>query len=145
MKMNDKILEDTLPRNCCTFCSHLSLEGPDKNFKYYIKCILNNKIPNANNYCEFFNQEYTNITTCDLDNLYLDFLEVSLRIKYEDYLNSLYWKLFKENTLKKHNYTCSNCNSMNNVDVYHINKKLGRETDADIIVLCNKCHLNNEI
>ena len=29
MKNDNKILEDKLPRNCCTFCSHLSLEGAD--------------------------------------------------------------------------------------------------------------------
>ena len=34
MKRENKILEDKLPKNCCTFCSHLSLEGPDENFRY---------------------------------------------------------------------------------------------------------------
>ena len=48
-----------------------------------------------------------------------------------------------ENTLKKYNYTCSVCNSIDNVDVYHINKKLGREIDEDVVVLCNKCASNN--
>ena len=143
MNKDNKILEDKLPRNCCTFCSHLSLEGPDENFRYYIKCVINNKIPKPTDYCQFFNQEYTNLTTCDLDFLYLDFLETSLRIKYEDYINSLYWKLFKENILKKYNYTCSVCNSLDNINVYHINKKLGRETDEDVVVLCNKCASNN--
>ena len=142
MKNKNKILEEKLPKNCCTFCSHLSLEGPDENFRYYIKCIIKNHIPNPSDCCEYFTQEHTNLTTCDLDYLYLDFLETSLRIKYEDYLESLYWQLFKENTLKKHNYSCSSCNSSENVDEYHINKKLGRETDEDVIVLCDKCSSN---
>ena len=139
MKNDNKILEDKLPRNCCTFCSHLSLEGPDENYRYYIKCVLSNKIPSPTDCCEFFDQEHTNLTTCDLDYLYLDFLETSLRIKYEDYLNSLYWHLFKDRVLKNHNYTCSMCNSREDVDVYHINKKLGRENEEDVIVLCSKC------
>ena len=139
MKKENKILEDKLPKNCCTFCSHLSLEGPDENFRYYIKCIIKNTIPNPSDCCECFSQEHTNLTTRDLDYLYLDFLETSLRIKYEDYLDSLYWQLFKENILKKHNYSCSLCNSSEDVGVYHINKKLGRETDDDVMVLCSKC------
>ena len=143
MKKDHEILEDKLPKNCCTFCSHLTLEGPDENFRYYIKCVINNNIPNPTDCCEFFNQEHTNLTTYDLDNLYLNFLETSLRIKYEEYLSSLHWILFRENTLKKHNYTCSVCNSIDDVDVYHINKKLGRETDEDVVVLCYKCIQNN--
>lgn len=139
MKKDTKILEDTLPKNCCTFCSHLTLDGPDENFRYHIKCVISNKIPRFTNCCKFFDQEHTNLTTCDLDDLYLDFLETSLRIKYEDYLKSLHWQLFKTNTLKKCNYTCSICNSTDNVDVYHVNKKLGRETDEDVVVLCSKC------
>lgn len=134
-----KILEDNLPRNCCTFCSHLSLEGPDKHYRYYIKCIINNSIPNPTDYCKHFTQEHTNLNTNDLDNLYLNFLETCLRVKYDDYLQSIYWQIFKENILKKHNYACSLCESTTDVDVYHINKKLGRETDDDVIVLCSKC------
>lgn len=54
MKRENKILEDKLPKNCCTFCSHLSLEGPDENFRYYIKCIIKNSIPKPSDCCEFF-------------------------------------------------------------------------------------------
>ena len=132
MKRENKILEDKLPKNCCTFCSHLSLEGPDENFRYYIKCIIKNSIPKPSDCCEFFCQEHTH--------LYLDFLETCLRIKYEDYLDSLYWQLFRENILKKHNYSCSMCNSCEDVNVYHLNKLLGREKDEDVIVLCSKCY-----
>ena len=85
MKRENKILEDKLPKNCCTFCSHLSLEGPDENFRYYIKCIIKNSIPKPSDCCEFFCQEHTHLITCNLDYLYLDFLETCLRIKYEDY------------------------------------------------------------
>lgn len=107
MDNKSKLLEESLPRNCCTFCSHLSLEGPDENYRYYIKCIVNNCIPNPRDYCKYFDQENTNLKTSDLDNLYLDFLETCLRVKYEDYLKSLHWQVFKEKMLEKHNYCCS--------------------------------------
>ncbi|MEG1408548.1 MAG: hypothetical protein RSD36_01790 [Terrisporobacter sp.] len=140
MNNNNKVLEDKLPKNCCTFCSHLSLEGPDESYRYYIKCIINDSIPNPSDYCKYFKQEHTHLNKDDLDDLYLNFLETSLRIKYEDYLNSIYWKVFKENILNKHDNSCSICKSKNNVDVYHINKNLGRETDEDVIVLCPLCY-----
>lgn len=143
MDNKSKLLEESLPRNCCTFCSHLSLEGPDENYRYYIKCIVNNCIPNPRDYCKYFDQENTNLKTSDLDNLYLDFLETCLRVKYEDYLKSLHWQVFKEKMLEKHNYCCSICNSTDNIDVYHIDKKLGRETENDVVVLCSKCFANS--
>ena len=109
-------------------------------FRYYIKCIIKNSIPKPSDCCEFFCQEHTHLTTCNLDYLYLDFLETCLRIKYEDYLDSLYWQLFRENILKKHNYSCSMCNSCEDENVYHLNKLLPREKDEDVIVLCSKCY-----
>lgn len=140
MNKNNKLLEETLPKNCCTFCSHLSLEGPDENYRYCIKCVINDSIPEPNHYCKYFNQEHTHLNTFDLDNLYLDFLETSLRVSYEDYLNSIHWKVFKEYILNKHEHSCSICKSNNKVDVYHINRKLGRETDEDVVVLCPHCY-----
>lgn len=139
MNNNNKILEEKLPKNCCTFCSHLNLEGPDENYRYHIKCVITNEVPVPSDCCKYFDQEHTNLTTNDLDYLYLDFLETSLRIKYEDYRKSLYWKIFKDNILNKYGLSCSQCNSTKDVDVYHINKKLGRETDEDVIILCSDC------
>ena len=139
MNNKNKVLEGNLPKNCCTFCSHLTLEGPDENFRYCIKCTITDEIPKPTDYCKYFDQEHTNLTTYDLDSLYLNFLETSLRIKYEDYRKSLYWELFSQKFLEKNNYSCSYCNSSHNVDVYHINNKLGRENEEDVIVLCSKC------
>lgn len=140
MNKNNELLETTLPKNCCTYCSHLSLDGPDENYRYSIKCVINDSIPQPSDYCKYFNQEHTNLNTYDLDNLYLDFLETSIRVKYEDYLNSLHWKIFKEYILNKNEHCCSICKSNNKVDVYHINKKLGRETEEDVVVLCPLCY-----
>ena len=139
--MNNEIknLESILPRNCCAFCTHLSFEGPTENYNYNIKCIILDKEPNPKDYCEYFEPENTKLNTCDLDNLYISFLETCLRISYSDYLNSIYWKLFKERVLSEHNYKCSICGSDKNVDVHHLKKNLGRETINDVIVMCNEC------
>lgn len=139
--MNNEIknLESILPRNCCAFCTHLSFEGPTENYNYNIKCIILDKEPNPKDYCEYFEPENTKLNTCDLDNLYISFLETCLRISYSDYLNSIYWKLFKERVLSEHNYKCSICGSDKNVDVHHLKKNLGRETLNDVIVMCNEC------
>ena len=139
--MNNEIknLESILPRNCCAFCTHLSFEGPTENYNYNIKCIILDKEPNPKDYCEYFEPENTKLNTCDLDNLYISFLETCLRISYSDYVNSIYWKLFKERVLSEHNYKCSICGSDKNVDVHHLKKNLGRETLNDVIVMCNEC------
>ena len=128
-------LEDSLPRNCCEFCTHLSLDGPNKNYTYDIKCIMLDKEPNLDEDCEYFEPENSKLNTYDLDNLYINFLETCLRINYNDYLNSIYWKLFKEKVLIEYNYKCSICSSSKNVNVYHLRKNLGRETFTFLLEL----------
>lgn len=139
--MNNKLKEikENLPKNCCSFCTHLSLDGPDENFRYDIRCVISDSIPEASACCNFFEPEYTKLTTTDLDNLYINFLDTCLRIDYKDYLKSVYWQLFKENTLSEYNYKCSICGSHDNVDVIHLNKNLGRETLNDVMVVCYDC------
>ena len=144
--MNSKIkeIEDKLPRDCCSLCCHLTLEGPDEFFKYEIKCVINDTTPNPRDCCEHFKAEHCDLNTSDLDNLYLSFLEACIKVKYEDYLNSIYWKLFREQILYKNYYRCSICHSNENVEVYHLNKKFGHETEDDIILLCSKCLKKDE-
>ncbi|MDU2197930.1 MAG: hypothetical protein E7E21_05895 [Peptostreptococcaceae bacterium] len=139
--MNNEVkkLEANLPRNCCAFCTHLSFEGPNENYTYDIKCIMLDKEPKPDEYCEYFEPENTKLNTYDLDNLYINFLETCLRVNYTDYLNSIYWKLFKEKVLSEYNYKCSICGSSKNVNVYHLRKNLGRETLNDVMVMCNEC------
>lgn len=139
--MNNEVkkLEANLPRNCCAFCTHLSFEGPNENYTYDIKCIMLDKEPKPDEYCEYFEPENTKLNTFDLDNLYINFLETCLRVNYTDYLNSIYWKLFKEKVLSEYNYKCSICGSSKNVNVYHLRKNLGRETLNDVMVMCNEC------
>ncbi|MGL6104830.1 hypothetical protein [Romboutsia sp.] len=136
-KMNE--LENKLPKECCSFCTHLSLDGPDENYRYDIKCIILNCTPNAQQNCLYFEPEYTVLNNHDLDDMYVDFLEICLRVSYEDYLKSLHWQLFKEFALKEYKNKCSICGSNEDVDVYHLNRNLGKETIDDVTVVCKEC------
>ncbi|MGL5330541.1 MAG: hypothetical protein ACRDD7_14815 [Peptostreptococcaceae bacterium] len=139
--MDNKIkkLEESLPRNCCSFCTHLSLEGPREDYTYDITCVMFDDKPKPCNCCEYFKPEHTKLSTNDLDNMYIDFLETCLRIDFEDYLNSIHWKIFKDKALRSFDYKCSICGSSYNVNVHHIRKNLGRETLNDILVICDEC------
>ena len=142
--MNTKIknLEEKLPKKCCSYCKHLSLEGPNKDFTYNIKCIIPDDIPLNADLCENFDPENTNFNTSDLDAIYIKFLESNLRVDYNSYLKSLHWQIFKEKALNHYNNQCSKCGCNENLNVYHKNKHLGRETYDDVNILCENC-LNN--
>ena len=139
--MNTKIkeIEEKLPKNCCSFCKHLSLQGPDEKFRYEIKCIMLDSKPVPNNYCEYFEPEYTKLNHSDLDIMYINFLETALRIDYSSYLKTIHWQLFKEKALVHYNNKCSKCGSSENINVYHKLKNLGRESFEDVEVLCQNC------
>lgn len=139
--MNNELkeIEEKLPKNCCSFCTHLSLQGPDDDFRYDIRCVILDTIPVLGWCCDYFEPEHTQLTTVDLDNLYINFLDSCLRVDYKTYLNSTYWKLFKQNTIKEHDNKCDICGSKENIDVIHLKKNLGRETQNDIMVVCNEC------
>ena len=140
--MNNKLheLEKNLPETSCSFCTHLSFKGPSLDYRYDIRCVISDTKPDFRGCCEYFEPEYTELNTGDLDNLYINFLETCLKVNYNDYINSMYWKLFKERTLLENNFKCSICGSTEHVDVYHVNKNLGRETSKDVVVKCDKCN-----
>lgn len=139
--MNTKIkeIEEQLPKNCCSFCRHLSLQGPDEKFRYEIKCIMLDATPAPEKYCEYFESEYSNLTHKDLDIMYINFLETALKIDYTSYLKSIHWQLFKEKALNHYNHKCSKCENTENLNVYHKVKNLGRENFEDVEVLCHNC------
>ena len=139
--MNNKIeeLKENLPKECCSFCSHLSLEGPNDNYKYNIKCIMLDSLPKSNKYCDYFQPEHSNLTSNDLDDLYSEFLEACVRVNYKDYLNSIHWQIFKDYALNQSNNTCSICGCSNDIQVQHTNKNFGRENLDDVIVACSEC------
>ena len=139
MNININELEENLPKECCSFCTHLSLDGPDEYYQYNIKCIMLDALPESNTRCEFFSPENSNLTTEDLDNLYINYLEACIKINYKNYLNSIHFKLFKEKALSHYNNKCVLCGSNDNLEIHHVNKKLGRESLDDVFVVCSDC------
>jgi hypothetical protein len=139
--MNNKLKEikENLPKNCCSFCTHLSLSGPSEDYTYKIKCVLSDSTPEVSGCCDYFEPEYTKLNVTDLDESFMNFLDICLRVDYEDYLNSAYWQLFKESVLEEYDHKCNLCGTTKNVEVIHLNKNLGRETFDDVAVICNKC------
>ena len=85
--MDNKIneLKKNLPRESCSFCRHLSLDGPDENLKYNVKCIIFNTLPKCNNNCEYFEAEYSKLNSYDLDKFYIKFLDSCLKSSYYEY------------------------------------------------------------
>ena len=99
--MDNKIneLKKNLPKESCSFCTHLSLDGPDENLKYNVKCVIFDSLPKCNDNCEYFEPEYSGINSYDLDDLYIKFLDSCLRVPYYEYKKSIHWKLFKDYAL----------------------------------------------
>ena len=139
--MDNKIneLKKNLPKESCSFCTHLSLDGPDENLKYNVKCVIFDSLPKCNDNCEYFGPEYSGINSYDLDDLYIKFLDSCLRVPYYEYKTSIHWKLFKDYALNKLGNKCCKCGNEENLDVIHINKNLGRETLDDVAVMCFNC------
>ncbi len=140
--MSDKLheLERVLPRESCSFCTHLSLVNTDDS-KYNIKCVLFEDLPKDEKYCNYFEPEHSKISTYNLNNMYIEFLEYCIRAPYSEYKKSIHWKLFREYALDNLGHKCSVCGCSDNLDVVHINKKLGRETLEDVAVVCFDCVL----
>ncbi|WP_042275454.1 hypothetical protein [Faecalimicrobium dakarense] len=139
MNININELEESLPKECCSFCTHLSLDGPNEDYQYNIKCIMLDALPESNKRCEFFSPENSNLTTEDLDNLYINYLEACIKVNYDNYLNSIHFKLFKEKALSHYNNKCVLCGCSDNLEVHHVNKKFGRESLDDVFVVCSDC------
>ena len=139
MNTKIKVLEENLPKKSCAYCKHLSLVGPSENFTYDVKCVILNESPLGEKLCEHFESESTQITSSDLDTLYINFLESLHKIDYSTYLDTIHWKKFKEKVFCPFDDECTICVSNNNLDVYHVNDNFGRETFDDVDVLCNNC------
>lgn len=60
---------------------------------------------------------------------------------YQEYLNSERWMDFRSIILNYYGHKCMLCSVSTNLNVHHNNyDNLGRETMADVIVLCRDCH-----
>ena len=143
--MDNKIneLKRNLPKESCSFCTHLSLEGPDENFKYNIKCVIFDKQPKCDTNCEYFESEYSRLNYYDLDNLYIKFLDACLRAPFSEYKKSIHWQLFKIYALNNLGNKCCVCGDNKDLDVVHVTKNLGREELEDVVVICPNCVYNS--
>lgn len=65
-----------------------------------------------------------------------------IRREYHDvYLHSDHWKKVREAALGRAGYRCQVCNGARKLDVHHRTyERLGHERNADLTVLCRKCH-----
>jgi 5-methylcytosine-specific restriction endonuclease McrA len=61
-------------------------------------------------------------------------------INYWSYIQSDRWA-DKRNEIKKIRKKCEKCGSRKNLQVHHVSyKRLGRERDSDLLLLCVFCH-----
>ena len=62
--------------------------------------------------------------------------------EYQQYLRAPHWQYVSERAKKEANYKCSLCCGAEHISVHHNNYDcLHKETNVDIIVLCNRCHM----
>jgi BarA-like signal transduction histidine kinase len=63
-------------------------------------------------------------------------------MNYAEYLKTETWKTIRRLALESANYKCQLCNSSKNLNVHHRKypKELGKESLADLTVLCFLCH-----
>ena len=62
------------------------------------------------------------------------------KIQYKEYLNSEHWITFRRSIYSKRN-RCQRCGITKTLNIHHITyKNLGKETNDDVLVLCNFCH-----
>jgi hypothetical protein len=60
---------------------------------------------------------------------------------YAKYLESPHWATTRKRALHRAGFQCAGCEAKSFLDVHHRSyKNLGRENEADLMVLCRKCH-----
>lgn len=140
--MNNKLyeFEKNLLEIFCFFCIYFLFKGFSLDYRYDIRCVILDIKFDFRGCCEYFELEYIELNIGDLDNLYINFFEICFKVNYNDYINFMYWKLFKERILLENNFKCFICGLIENVDVYYVNKNLGREIFKDVVVKCDKCN-----
>ena len=62
-------------------------------------------------------------------------------VEYSDYLQSPEWITIRNKALKIAGYECSRCGTNTNLHVHHLNySTIGKESQADLFVVCSDCH-----
>jgi hypothetical protein len=60
---------------------------------------------------------------------------------YREYLRTAHWQRCRDLALKRAGYACQLCNGRGELHVHHRTyERRGAEIDADLIVLCKRCH-----
>jgi len=60
---------------------------------------------------------------------------------YREYMRSPRWRLMKEGIRERYGDICEVCNSPKKITIHHNTyKRLQKELDGDLTVLCNSCH-----
>lgn len=78
----------------------------------------------------------------DVDQLYLTYMKALLALPYKEYLQSQHWSEIRKAALSFYGKRCAACGSSENkLHVHHVcYKNKGRESMADLIILCEFCH-----
>lgn len=63
------------------------------------------------------------------------------RSRYQRYIQSAEWRLFRMNLFAKRGARCETCGNVRNLQVHHLTyARLGKELDGDVRILCEPCH-----
>ena len=63
-------------------------------------------------------------------------------VDYDEYINSMAWKIKRNRMIVEASWTCQKCGATNTaLEVHHLTyDNLGNEEPEDLMVLCKKCH-----
>jgi 5-methylcytosine-specific restriction endonuclease McrA len=62
-------------------------------------------------------------------------------LPYREYLQTKYWRARRSRALRLAHFRCQACGSPRRLEVHHRTyARRGREADADLVVLCGRCH-----
>lgn len=66
-----------------------------------------------------------------------------VKVKYNNYLRSIYWLAVKRKVLLRDRFTCQDCGKKRLLQVHHLTyEHLGKEMAhlEDLVTLCKPCH-----
>lgn len=65
------------------------------------------------------------------------------KMPYRSYLETPHWKSVRRRTLARNGGVCNVCGSSEDLNIHHLTyKRIGREKDSDLQVLCRGFHCN---
>lgn len=72
--------------------------------------------------------------------------DVDWRIKYQKHLKSAQWKNTRRDLFRWRGRKCEVCKMPSfNLEIHHLNyKRMGHELPSDLIIVCKKCHAEED-